>query len=38
MAQLRGQPLDERARRLCAIAHPDHRPALQTAARDILRR
>ncbi len=36
-AQLRGQPLDERARRLCAIAHPRHRPALELAAREMLR-
>lgn len=36
-ALLRGQPLDERARRLCAIAHPDHRPALEAAARGLLR-
>jgi acyl-CoA hydrolase len=36
-ALLRGQPLDERMRRLCAIAHPQHRPALQQAARELLR-
>jgi acyl-CoA hydrolase len=36
-ALLCGQPVDERARRLCAIAHPDHRPALQSAARGLLR-
>ncbi len=36
-AMLRGQPLDERARRLCAIAHPDHRAALLAAAREVLR-
>jgi len=37
VALLRGQPLDERARRLCAIAHPHHRPALEAAAREVLR-
>ena len=37
VAMLRGQPLDERARRLCAIAHPGHRPALEAAARGVLR-
>ncbi len=36
-AWLRGQPLGERARRLCAIAHPAHRPALVKAAASILR-
>jgi acyl-CoA hydrolase len=36
-AMLRGQPLDERARRLCAIAHPDHRAALSASAREVLR-
>jgi len=36
-ALLRGQPLDERVRRLCAIAHPDHRAALFAAAREVLR-
>ena len=30
-AHLRGRPLRERARRLIAIAHPDHRDALQRA-------
>jgi len=29
VAMLRGQSVEERARRLCAIAHPRHRPALQ---------
>jgi len=33
-AQLRGCPLGERARRLVAIAHPDHREALERALRD----
>lgn len=28
VADLRGQPLDERARRMIAIAHPDHRDTL----------
>jgi acyl-CoA hydrolase len=37
VAMLRGQPGDVRASRLCAIAHPDHRPSLQQAVRDILR-
>jgi acyl-CoA hydrolase len=32
VALLRGQSLGERARRLCAIAHPDHRAALIKAA------
>ncbi len=34
-AELRGQSLAERARRLVAIAHPDHRAALDKAAHDI---
>ena len=29
VADLRGQPISERARRLVAIAHPDHREALE---------
>lgn len=33
VALLRGQPLDVRVGRLCAIAHPDHRPALEKASR-----
>jgi acyl-CoA hydrolase len=37
VAQLRGQALDERARRLCAIAHPRHRASLEAAAREMLR-
>jgi acyl-CoA hydrolase len=35
VAMLRGQPLDERARRLCAIAHPAHRSTLLAAARAL---
>jgi acyl-CoA hydrolase len=35
VAMLRGQPMDERARRLCAVAHPTHRPGLERAAREI---
>jgi len=34
-AQLRGCPLRERARRLIAIAHPDHRESLQRALHDV---
>jgi acyl-CoA hydrolase len=37
VAMLRGQPLDERARRICAIAHPIHRPPLLRAAKELLR-
>ena len=37
VAALRGQPIDERARRLCAVAHPAFRPHLAAAARDLLR-
>ena len=37
VAMLRGQPLDERARRICAIAHPTHRPLLLQAAKELLR-
>ncbi len=29
VAMLRGQSIDERARRLCTIAHPRHRPTLE---------
>jgi acyl-CoA hydrolase len=36
VAMLRGQSLHERAHRLCAIAHPDHRRTLQQAVREIL--
>jgi acyl-CoA hydrolase len=34
-AMLRGQPLDERARRICAVAHPSHRAELERAARKL---
>ncbi|RPF72689.1 acetyl-CoA hydrolase/transferase family protein [Aurantiacibacter spongiae] len=37
-AELKGQTLAERARRLVAIAHPDFREDLSRAARDIERR
>lgn len=37
-AQLRGQPLAERARRLIAIAHPDFRETLARAAHTIEQR
>jgi len=37
-AQLRGQPLAERARRMVAIAHPDFREALARAAHGIEQR
>jgi acyl-CoA hydrolase len=37
-AELRGQSLAERARRLAAIAHPDYRDELQQAARTIQQR
>jgi acyl-CoA hydrolase len=33
-AHLRGCPLQERARRLIAVAHPDHRESLLRAIRD----
>jgi acyl-CoA hydrolase len=33
-AQLRGRSLRERARALIAIAHPDHREALERQLRD----
>ncbi len=36
VALLRGQSLDERARRLCAIAHPDHRAELHAASCALL--
>ena len=35
VALLRGQSLGERARRLCAIAHPDHRAELIKASRAL---
>ena len=34
IAELRGQPIAERARALIAIAHPDHRDALEAQARE----
>ena len=34
IASLRGRPLAERARSLIAIAHPDHRDALESEARE----
>ena len=34
-AMLRGQDLDERRRRMAAIAHPDHRDALLAAAQQM---
>jgi acyl-CoA hydrolase len=37
-AELKGQPLAERARRLVAIAHPDFRGELERAAFEIARR
>jgi acyl-CoA hydrolase len=37
-AELRGQPLDERARRMIAIAHPDFRESLEREAREIQKR
>jgi acyl-CoA hydrolase len=37
-AELRAQPLEERARRMIAIAHPDFREALEQEAREIQKR
>jgi acyl-CoA hydrolase len=37
-AELRGQPLDERARRMIVIAHPDFRESLEREAREIQKR
>jgi acyl-CoA hydrolase len=37
-AELRGQPLDERARRMIVIAHPDFRETLEREAREIQKR
>jgi acyl-CoA hydrolase len=34
-AELRGQPLDERIRRMAAISHPDFHEALQREARAL---
>jgi acyl-CoA hydrolase len=36
VAMLRGQPVDERARRLIAVAAPSHRASLERAVKDIL--
>jgi acyl-CoA hydrolase len=35
IATLRGKTLKERARELCAVAHPDFRPDLERAAREM---
>jgi len=37
-AELRAQPLDERSRRMIAIAHPDFRESLEREAREIQKR
>ncbi len=37
-AELRGQPLDERARHMIAIAHPDFRESLERESREIQKR
>ncbi len=37
-AELRGQPLAERVRRMVAISHPNHREALEREALEVLRR
>ncbi len=37
-AELRGQPLGERVRRMIAIAHPDFRESLEREAHELLRR
>jgi acyl-CoA hydrolase len=37
-AELRGQPLAERVRRMIAIAHPDFREGLEREAHELLRR
>jgi acyl-CoA hydrolase len=37
-AELRGQPLAERVRRMVAISHPVHREALERAAHEVMRR
>jgi acyl-CoA hydrolase len=37
-AELRGQPLDERAHRMIAIAHPDFRESLEHEGREIQKR
>jgi acyl-CoA hydrolase len=37
-AELRSQPLDERARRMIAIAHPDFRESLEREAHEVQKR
>ncbi|MGF7159297.1 acetyl-CoA hydrolase [Rhodoligotrophos appendicifer] len=37
IAELRDQPVAERARRMVAIAHPDHREALEQSAAEVLK-
>jgi acyl-CoA hydrolase len=37
-AELRGQPLAERVRRMIAIAHPKFRESLERDAHDLFRR
>jgi acyl-CoA hydrolase len=37
-AELRGQTLAERVRRMVAISHPNHREALERAAHEVVRR
>jgi len=37
-AELRGQSIPERARRMIAIAHPDFREALEQAAQPLFKR
>jgi acyl-CoA hydrolase len=36
IAELRGQPIGERVRRMVAIAHPDDREALEREAREVV--
>jgi acyl-CoA hydrolase len=35
VAELHGRTIRERAQALIAVAHPDHRPTLTTAARQL---
>jgi acyl-CoA hydrolase len=37
-AELRGQPLAERVRRMVEISHPNHREALEREAHEVVRR
>ena len=37
-AELRGQPLAERVRRMVAISHPNHRETLEREAHEVVRR